>query len=205
MWHPPLDITGRKHESIVLAFALSLLMHGSMLFVFARDAAKDSTLSLGFSPQPASLAVRLIAAPAQPAPAAIARSEPAPAAQTPPSPPASHLEDAAQFASSPSSTAPKFIDLKTGNQLDLSYWRGAKRQGRPLRIRLTINPAGLIASWELLTPGAESLQLDLAAMNNMVRNMDAAKTGETHVLIWESQVGKKNGELIAKIQMAGDN
>lgn len=180
-------------------------MHGSILFFLARDAAKDSTLSLGFSLQPAALAVRLISAQARPAPAAIRRSEPAPAVQTPPSPPASHPEDTAQFATSPQSTVPKFVDLKTGNQLDLSYWRGAKLQGRPLRIRLTVNPAGIITSWELLTPGADPLQLDLDAMNNMVRNMDAAKTGETHVLIWESQVGKKNGELIAKIQLARDN
>ena len=180
-------------------------MHGSILFSLARDVTKDSTLSLGFSMQPASLAVRLISAQASPAPAPTARSEPAQAAQSPPSPPASHLEDTAQFATSPSSTVPKFVDLKTGNQLDLSYWRGAKLQGRPLKIRLNINPAGFITSWELLTPGAASLQLDVAAMNNMVRNMDAAKTGETHVLIWESQIGKKNGELIARIQLTGDN
>ncbi len=112
----------------------------------------------------------------------------------------SHLPDVAQGSSETRhSTLPKLINLRTGQQLNPSYWRGVKIQGSPVRIQLTINPAGFIHTWKLLTKTTESFQLDLEAMNHMIRNMDIHKTGETHAQFWEYQIGEKNGELIAKI------
>ena len=204
---------GRKNKPVVLAFALSLLLHALLGLYVAHDAAKDASFALGLNLQPASIDVRLVPAQAKQTPAVQSRSEALPAEETPLSPaasavsapPSSHLEGRSKIVKSPRSATARFIDLNTGKQLDLSYWRGAKLQGRPIKIQLTVNPAGILVSWEVLTPGAESLQLDREALNIMVRYMDVAMTGETHVLIWESQVGRKNGELIAKIYLAGDN
>jgi hypothetical protein len=56
----------------------------------------------------------------------------------------------------------------------------------------------------MLSKVKSSLNLDLNAINIMVRNMDANKTGETHTLIWEGQIASKNGELIARIYSVSD-
>lgn len=205
MWQEQLEAVGRRNKAVVFAFALSLLLHASILFFVARDAARDFSFILGLNLEPASIDVRLIPAQDKRTPVAKLRSEQVQSDEKSLPPPVNPPHSASKSVASPRSTIPKLVDLKTGDQLNLSYWRGVKIQGRPIRIRLNISPAGLIAGWELLTPGAGSLQLDLEAMNIMVRNMDANKTGETHVLIWESQVGKKNGELIAKIYLSSDD
>ena len=205
MLHEQLDGIGRNNRFIGFAFALSLLLHVSILFFVARDAARDTTFTLGFEPEPAAIDVRLIPAQAKQTAVAKLRPEPAQPVEQSPSPPARQSDGASRAASSPHTTIAKLVDLKTGDQLEPSHWQGAKIQGRPIKIRLTISPAGLVQSWEVLTPGANPLELDPYAMNNLVRNMDPDRTGETHVLIWVSQVGKKkNGELIARIYLASD-
>jgi hypothetical protein len=205
LWYEQLWAAGRKDEPIVFSFALSLLLHASVLFFSAGDAARDSSFALGLNLEPASIDVRLVPAPSRPVPEAKLRSEAVRAEEKSLPPPASHKDGTSKSAKSPHATLSRLVDLKTGSVLDLAHWQGAQILGRPIRIRLSINAAGLIANWELLTPGAKSLPLDLEAMNVMVRNMDADRTGETHVLIWESQVGKKGGRLIAKIYLPKDD
>ena len=205
LWPQQLDPAGRKPGPLGYALVLSLLLHATVLFLTARHVASDLSLALGLSLRSAPLDVRLIPTQIRQAPVAKLPPERVPALERQPPPAVGQADQASKSLPSPHSTIPKVVELKSGKQLDLSHWQGAKLQGRPLKIRLTINPAGIIASWELLTPDAGPLQLDREAMNIMVRNMDANKTGETHVLIWESQVGIKNGELIAKIYAASDD
>lgn len=205
MWREQLDGVGRKNKSIYFSFALSLFMHGLILFFLARDAAKDSSVTLVFNSQAKPIEVHLAPAQTKQTPVVKLRSEHVQQIEKFPTNLTSHPDGARKLKESSRSTIPKLLDLKTGNHLSLSYWRGVEIQGQPIKIRLTINPAGFIDQWELLTRMTAPFQLDLEAINIMVRNMDTNKTGETHFLIWECQVGKKNGELIAKIYSASDD
>lgn len=198
MWRELLDGAGRKNQSIYGAFALSLFLHGLVLFFPARNAANEAAVTLAFNPSPSPIEVRIIPAQTKPAPLVKPPSVLVRQIENPPVSQNSRPEGARKIKETRRPAIPKLLDLKTGHQLSLSYWRGAQTQGQ-LRIRLTVNPSGFIDKWELLAKVPMSLQLDPEALNVMVRNMDADKTGETHILIWECQVGKKNGELIAKI------
>lgn len=198
------DGVGRKNKFIYVAFALSLLIHGLTLLLLARNAAKDASVMLAFNSQATSIEVRLTPAQTKQAPLVKLQPDHVQSIEKPLPNLTSHSDGARKLKQTRRSAIPKLLDLKTGNQLNLSYWRGVAIQGRPVRIRLMVNPAGFIDKWELLTKVTMPLQLDPEALNVMVRNMDADKTGETHFLIWECQVGKKNGELIAKIYSASD-
>ena len=193
-----LDEKGRSGRSIRAAFAISLLAHGLVLLA-ARDAARYVSFTWAVNSPPLSIEARLMAPQSRPIAPPTSPAGQAPASKKTASPSSRHSDNAAQFADALHSSSARLIALKTGKQLDPDDWHGAITLGQPFRIRLTINPAGFIENWELLTPNPVEFQLDLEAMNNMVRNMSADKTGETHVSIWQCQLGEKNGELLAVI------
>ena len=93
----------------------------------------------------------------------------------------------------------KLLDIKTGDELSRNDWLAAKLVGQSIRIRLTINPAGFVDRWEVVSPGTIALATNRDAINNMVRNMSTRKTGETHFVIWECQIGENADRVIANI------
>ncbi len=78
-------------------------------------------------------------------------------------------------------------------------WQGVVTEGAPIRVMLTINPAGFVDRWDFLSAVPEAFKDQAALISVMVRNMDPDKTGETHVRMWESELGKKDGNWVAKI------
>ena len=211
MRHVPFDSAGRKNKSIFVAFAFSLSLHGLVLFFLARDVGKGAAVELAFKSQratkalPTTFEVHLAHAPTKQPTLVQSRSKHSLQADKSLATLTNHSVNAQKSTEGGHSTLPKLIDLRTGNQLSLSYWRGVKIQGSAIRIQFSVNPAGFLMQWKVLTKTNTPFQLDPEAMNYLVRNMDALKTGETHLQIWECQIGKKNGELVAKMYPINTN
>jgi hypothetical protein len=192
------DSAGRKNTPIYVSFAFSLFLHGAVLFLLASHGTNDNSVALPFYSPPGPIEVLLTHLEVKQVP--LAKSQPVHLkTKKEPPPSTSNSYGTQKDRKSSHSTFPRLINLRTGSLLSISKWQGVQVKGPAIRIQLTVNPSGFVDQWKLLTKTTKSPQLDHEAMNHMVRNMRARKTGETHHLVWECLIGEKNGELIAKI------
>lgn len=93
----------------------------------------------------------------------------------------------------------KIVDLTSGIMLGADHWQGVEIIGEPIKVILTINPAGFLDSWAFLSDVPVAFQGRAAMISVLVRSMKPDKTGETHARVWEGQIGTKDGNWMAKV------
>ena len=211
---------GRKVPFVYIAFALSISLHALLLLWQVQGAAKFVRLGLAARTKPASILEAHLVMP-QGGPRRVITSEKSPPkpeqdlapsgqparsesarvaperVQARPAVPARPAAAAAKFVQS--SAVAKIVNLHSGELWSFDRWQGVVTEGPPIRVVLSINPAGFVDKWEYLSEVPDAFKNQVALISVMIRNMEPDKTGETHARIWESELGKKDGRWVAKI------
>ena len=90
------------------------------------------------------------------------------------------------------------IDLGNGVELKSTNWIRAHIISPTLTITITINPSGFIDTW-VVVPNVDLAQLPDGSIEKLIQRIPVAKSGETHVAVYEFVLGTLDEKTIANL------
>jgi hypothetical protein len=205
------------------ALFISVLFHASLVYILSLESASRFLSSIA-QQAPAALEVRMTrvhkpstdsmaSRPVMPKPAATVglqmpseedvegRSDNAPALVPAP------VEAPVRMETTVGTVAERdvVINLETGNRLPEKEQAEATFDMPPIGFTIQVSPAGKMEKWSSDGELPSDIVVHLQLLNNLIRNMQYERTGETHSVAWLAYLVEKDGVWIAKLQQRYGN
>lgn len=92
------------------------------------------------------------------------------------------------------------INLETGERLVESEQAETRFEAPPVGFTIQVSPAGKMEKWSSDSELPAEILTRLQLLNNLIRNMQFERTGESHSVAWLAYLVEKDGVWVAKLQ-----